>query len=555
MSSQDIFLQAMSSDDSHQQQSQRGDVIKGRVVAKTDNGFLVDTGGKSEAVLPNSEIVGTVNVGDEIDVVGIRAKEGTAQVSQKEAVKSNSIVKIQESYENETPVKAKIERVIKNRESKPVGYGVSVDGVEAFLPFSHIRVPRDNEDELIGRECDVVVIKIDRDRVTVSERLIRDKLQQRYFDDFAAAHQPGDRLNATVDSVADSFALVNAENVNMFLHITEFDWKYVKNFRDVIKVGDNFEVIIDSIDPVKRSVRVSRKAAVENPMTAFFAQHKAGDNIYANVVRFAKGVAILENEDGVEFVLPVSEMSWVNKVSDPKQLLNIGDRVEVKVKEMDAERGRVVVSLRDLLENPWSSAETKYALNTTHHGKVTSITDFGIFVAFDDGLQGLIRKEDIEWNNNDVNLNDRFKKGDDVTAVVLNIDAPKERIRLGIKQLSENPMQNFADNHPVGSVVSGTVEKLLKDGIDVSLENGLTGFVHISQLSSENVDDTKNFCKEGDTVQAVVRRLNVPQQKIELSIKELAQAEEKDEIQKVLDAQKQDVPTLGSLLGDVFKKK
>ncbi len=525
MSSHDIFLQAMSGDDSHQQQPRRGDVIKGRVVSKTDNGYLIDTGGKSEAVLPNSEVSGSVNIGDEIDVVEIRAKEGTAQVSQKEAAKSGSIIKIQESAENETPVRAKIERVITNRESKPVGYGVSINGIDAFLPFSHIKVPQ-NESDLIGREYDVVVIKLDRDRVTVSERLIRDRLQKEYFEAFSAKHNPGDVVNVTVDSVADAYALVNAENINMFLHITEFDWKYIKNLKDVVKVGDNFDVVIDTIDPVKKSVRVSRKAAIENPMTAFFNNHKIGDNINAQVVRIPRGVAILEDNSGVELVLPVSEMSWVNKVSDPKQLLNIGDRVEVKIKEMDAERGRIVVSLRDLLENPWSSAGQKYAVNTTHQGKVTSITDFGIFIVFDDGLQGLIRKEDIEWNNNDVDLNERFKKGDNVTAVVLNIDVQNEKMRLGIKQLSENPMQNFADSHPVGSIVSGTVEKLLKDGIEVSLEGGLTGFVHISQLSSENVDDVKNFCKEGDTVQAVVRRLNVPQQKIELSIKELTQAED-----------------------------
>ncbi len=548
----DIFLQAMNSSDNNNESHQEG-VQKGKVISKTDNGFFIASGGKSEMLLPMTEVVGSINVGDDVDIVSIGYKDGISQVSQKKALQYQSLEKIHESSNNNTPIVATVQRVITNKESKGVGYMVSIDGNEAFLPFSHVRVPSD-EKELIGKSFNVVVIKIDRDRITVSERIIRDQLQKEFFADFITKHKIGDKLSVEVSSIADSFALVTAENITMFLHITQLDWKYIKNLNDVLKVGDKFDVAIVSIDEAKKSIKVSRKETMENPTVVFLDTKKVGDNINGTVVRFARGLTILEDSNGVEMVLPVGEMSWVNRVSDPKQLVKLGDRVEVKVKELDSERQRIVVSLRDLLENPWSSAESKYALKTTHQGKVTSITEFGIFVVFDDGLQGLIRKEDIDWNDANVNLAEKFKKGDDVTAVVLNIEVQKERLRLGIKQLSKNPFQNFADAHPVGTLVSGVVKTIQNDGVELELENDILAFIHISQLSNERVNTAGEVCSIGDTLQAAVRRINVGQQKVELSIKEITRAEEQDAINQVINAQKQEIPTLGSILGDALKK-
>ncbi|MGL5956917.1 MAG: S1 RNA-binding domain-containing protein [Brevinema sp.] len=544
----DIFLQAMNEP---KQDSQQGKTVqKGKVVSQTENGFFIALGGKSEMILPNTEILGSVIIGDEIDIVQMGMRDGIAQVSQKKALIVRSLENLQESVENNTPVTATVTRVLMNKESKNVGYMVSINGVEAFLPFSHVRVPK-NEQELIGQSFNVVVIKMERDRIVVSERVLRDQFQKEYFTQFTSMYKIGDRIPVTVSSIADSFALVTAENITMFLHITQLDWKYIKNLNDVLKVGDKFEVVIDQIDSTKKSIKVSRKAAIENPTLVFIKTKKVGDNINAKVVRFARGLVILEDDNGVEMILPVSEMSWVNR--DPKQLLNLGDRLEVKIKELDHEKQRISVSLRDLLENPWSNAEVNYALKTIHQGKVTSITEFGIFVVFEDGIQGLIRKEDIDWSNDNLNLAEHFKKGDHVSAVVLNIEAKKEKLRLGIKQLSKNPYQNFADNHPVGSLVSGVVKEIFTDGVEVELENNIMAFIHISQLSVNTVNDIKEVCKEGDTVQAAVRRIN--HQKIELSIKEVTYAEERAAINQVMSSQTQETPTLGSILGDALKKK
>lgn len=548
----DIFLQAMNTEETAQEDSNHGGLQRGKIISQTDKGYFVALGGKSEMILPLSEVNGTVNVGDELDIVVMGVKDGIPQVSQKRALRQYSLERIQESVENNTPVSAVIKSVVTNRESKSVGYLVDIDGVEGFLPFSHIRLPK-NEQELIGQQFNVVVIKLERDRVVVSERIIRNQLQKEFFDQFIQTHKVGDKITVSVSSISDAFALVTAENITMFLHVTQLDWKYIKNLNDVLKIGDKFDVIIDQIDTVKNSIRVSRKAAIENPILVFLNNRSVGQNIKATVIRFARGLAILEDDNGVEMILPVGEMSWVNKVSDPKHLLNTGDKVEVKIKELDHSRERIVVSLRDLLENPWDKASTKYALKTTHQGIVTSITEFGIFLMFADGLQGLIRKEDIDWNNDNINLEERFKKGDTVTAIVLNIDVTNEKLRLGIKQLSKNPFQNFADSHPVGTLVSGKVVGISKDGIDLELENNIIAFIHISQLSVENISDTSSFCAIGDTLQAVVRRVNAGQQRIELSIKEIVMAEEKATIKEVMSAQQQETPTLGSILGDMLK--
>jgi len=550
----DIFLQAMEGESSLKQNHQQGGVQKGKVISQEDKGFFITTGGKSELILPSSEMVGTVAVGDEIEFVFTGVKDGIPQVSQKKALYARALENLQKSMEDSTPVSAKIIKIIANKEAKNIGYIASVDGVEAFLPFSQIRVPKDDT-ELLGQMFDVVVIKFEGDRLVVSERIIRDQLQKENFGVFITNHKEGDKVSATVTSIAEAFALVSAEGITMFLHITQFDWKYVKNLSDVLKVGDQFDVIVNTIDTAKKSIKVSRKNAIENPMIIFFNSKKIGDNITAKVIRFARGLTILEDDNGVEMILPVGEMSWLNKVSDPKHLLKIGDRVEVRIKDMDHDKQRISVSLRDLLENPWTTADEKYALKTTHQGTVTAITDFGIFASFDDGIQGLIRKEDIEWTAEEINLNERFKKGDSITALVLNIEASKEKLRLGIKQLSKNPFQNFADAHKTGSIVSGTVTKIMKEGAELDLGDHLTAFIHISQLSTEMVKEVGDVCKVGDVIQAAVRRVNIQQQQIELSVKELARAEEQKTLNTIMSSHVQETPTLGSIFGDLLKKK
>lgn len=552
----DIFLQAMNEDKSVEV-NLRG-LFSGTVISKGDAEYFLSGGGKTEVILPESETVKELSPGDMVMVAFTGDKNGISYVSMKKAMQLQAMENIRQAFKDNSLLRAVVEDLI-NKDNQPVGYEVSIDSVKAFLPMSHVRSVSSPQD-LIGKEFPVLVLDIKRDRqgsrIVVSERRARDISQRESFDSFNAGYNPGDKISAKVQSVEEAFALLVAEGLSMFMHVTEFDWKYVRNLQDVIKPGDILEVAVQSIDPQKRSVKVSRKAVIPDPFDVFVLEHSIGDNVPAKTVRFARNLVIVESDKGVEMLLPVSEMSWTSRVSDPKRLLNLGDRIEVKIKEIQRDTKRIFVSLRDLLENPWHSAAQKYAVGTKHEGIVTSITDFGIFVAFDDGIQGLIRKENIDWTSLDVNLATRFKKGDHITATVLHIDPSRERLQLGIKQLSTNPYQNFADNHPNGSIVSGTVLSVLQDGIIVKVESGLEAFIHVSQLSREHVDDPRALYKEGDMLKAAVRRINVDQNRIELSIKEAEKVQEQQEIVKHMNP-KPINPTLGDILGaalDYVKK-
>ncbi|MGL4366857.1 MAG: S1 RNA-binding domain-containing protein [Brevinemataceae bacterium] len=551
----DLFLQAMNgeladnSSSVHNQQT----LLKGQVCGKGDNEFFVNVGDKSEMILPFNETVGEVNINDQIDVVYNGVKNGVPQVSQKKALVFKAMDDIKLSSENNTPIQAKIVKLVSNSEGAPSGFEVDINGVKAFLPLSHIRAPQ-NPSDLIGLSYPMVVIKFERNRIVVSEKLIRQKLQNENFEKFTGKFKKGDRIPVKVEEINDSFALVGGEGIRMFLHITEFDWKFIKNLKEVLKIGDTFEVCIQSIDPAKNSVKVSRKDALPNPKEVFLSNKSINDTVSATVIRFGRGVAILESDEGADLILPVQEMSWTKKVSNPQQLLQLGDRVEVQIKDIDSQNQRVIVSLRDLLENPWHNASNTYYYASKHTGHIVSITDFGIFVAFDDGIQGLVRKEDIEWKSEDFNLKEKFTVGMPIVTTVLNCDPVNEKLRVGIKQLSSNPYQNFADNYPIGSVVNTKVVNIFRDGVEVELENGLFAFIHISQLALEKIESPESVCKLGDVVKAVVSRINTERQKIELSIKELLKNQSKQEINRVIENHQVESPNLKSVFGDLLNK-
>ncbi|MGL4394159.1 MAG: S1 RNA-binding domain-containing protein [Brevinema sp.] len=549
----ELFLSAMQGDTVPSDMGQQN-LVEGVIVSKGETEYFLSVGDKSEWMMLFSESNNTLNVGDKVLVASIGTKDGIPHGSQKKARFYQAQENLYQSSIDKTPVSAKIEKLVTNREGQQVGFTVSIDGVEAFLPLSQIQAGADPA-ALIGSVVTVCVIKHEGNRIVVSERVIREKAQEEHFTTFAEQHKEGDILLATVEMANDNFALVKADQIVCFMPITEYDWKFVKSLKDLLKKGDTFNVQILSIDPSKKSVRVSRKATISNPVNIFFDSRKIGENIPAKVVRFAKGLAIVEDQNGVELLLPLSEMSWTSRVHDPKTIMNIGDRIDVKIKDMDIERKRIVVSLRDLLQNPWSDANTVFAIGSKQEGKVSSIVDFGIFIQFENGLEGLIRKEDIDWNDRNVDLPAKFKKGDVVTATVLHVDAQNEKLRLGIKQLADNPYQNFAQNHPIGSVTSVKVTEIVKDRVFVEVEGSLKAFIHVSQLSNERVNEPKDVCKVGDELQASVRKINLLDQVIELSIRDLTKNEEKQELEKYLGQTQNEAPKLGALFGDILKNK
>ncbi len=554
----DIFLAAMQAEKEKQGKKDKdfSPVKHGKVVQISDNDVFLDMGGKSEAVVPKEEFKTVPELGAEIAVVFTTMKDGVHQASWLAAQRFARQDEIRKAFEEDLPIKGRLIEIVK-KDNNPKGFRVEIGlDTKAFLPLSHIDTRRyESLEAMLGEEFEFSVIEMRRDNVTVSRRQYLRKTIKKLFTAFFEAHQIGDIVSGTVDEIDQNYLIMTIEGIKAFLHISDFSWKYLNDLKKLVKRGDEFEVKIISLDPSKDSVKVSKKALMPNPWDNVEERIHTGDVLQAKVVRFRRDAAIVEVEDGVEAFLPVSEMSWTQKVRDPRHILKNGDIVEVKVKNIDSENKRLEVSLRAVQPNPWDEAEEKYTVGRKLEGEVSSVLEFGVFVRFDDGIDGLLRKEDVDWLNADVDLKEKFKKKEKIQVVVLSIDVKHEKLRLGIKQMSDNPFKSFSMNYPKGSVVEGTVKEVLDNGINVSLENNLVGFVHVSNLSKEKVEKPSDRFKEGDKIKALVKFTDVAKQNIELSIKDFEYHEEKKEVNKYIvnDSDNGQSTTMGSILAEQFK--
>ncbi|OHD57359.1 MAG: hypothetical protein A2Y33_07700 [Spirochaetes bacterium GWF1_51_8] len=554
----DIFLQAMEKESVKDTESE-GPLRPGVVISVDSNVVFLEMGGKSEVVVPLEEFEKAPAVGDKIDVVltGDR-RDGVPIASKTRAERMGIFDNLRDAIKNELPVKGTVKEMVV-RDNIPKGFMVDLGGdIKAFVPYSHIDTKRyDKPEDIIGQKFDFVILEKRGASITVSRRVYLQKTVKKLYAKFFEDHQVNDIVNGTVEEIDQNFIILNVEGIKAFLHISDFSWKYLSDFRGVVKYGDPMEVQIISLDKTKDSVKVGKKQLLPNPWDGVENKYSIGDVVNGKVVHFRKEGAVVEVEEGIEAFLHVSEISWTQRIRDPKKFLKKGALVEVKIKSIDTERRRMDVSLRDLQENPWHDAEGRYPRGKKLHGTVSSILDFGVFVKFEDGIEGILRKEDVDWLDSGVELKDRFKKGDEIDVVVLSIEPGRERLRLGIKQLSDNPLQTFAMNYPKNSVVEGTVKSVQEHGVVVALENNLEGFIHISNLDKNDVEKTDGVVKEGEKIRAVIRYVDVVKGKIELSRKDLMQAEEQKEFQKYMATDSHTTgafsTTMGSLLADQFK--
>lgn len=552
----DIFLQAMQAEEKTSEEN-FGPVKKGTVVQLTETDAFLDLGGKSEAVVPLDEFTEKPRIGDEIPVILKEMKDGVHQASFKAAQRFSKQDDVYQAYKEELPVKGKIVEIVRKDDS-PKGFKVDLGmKINAFLPLSHIDTRKfENLEEMIGQEYDFSVIEMKRNNVTVSRRQYLRKTVKKVYTAFFETHQVGDRLTGSVEDVEQNYLIMSTEGIKAFLHISDFSWKYLNDLKKVVKRGDELEVEVISLDPTKDSVKVSKKLLMPNPWETIESHLSLGDTITAKVVRFRRDGAVVEVEDGVEGFLPTDEMSWTQKTRDPKKIVKIGDMVTVKVKNLEADKKRLDVSLKEIMSNPWDNAETVYTHGRKLSGEISSILDFGVFVKFDDGIEGLLRKEDVDWMDAEVNLKERFKKGDSLEVVVLALEAGREKLRLGIKQLSDNPYKSFSMNYPKGAALEVTVKALVENGVEVDLGNDLVGFIHISNLSKNKIEKPEDAVKAGDKVKALVKFCDVAKQKIELSIKDFELHEENREVQQfIVEDQSGGAhdTSMGALLAEQFK--
>jgi len=501
-----------------------GEVVNGRIIAVDKDYVLVDIGYKSEGQIriqefrdENGQI--NANLNDEIEVMVeywddeeervILSKEKAAKVKVWDAIKT--------CYDDN----GTIEGVITNR----VKGGFSVDvGVQAFLPGSQADLrPIRNLDELVGKSFPFRILKYNRKRsnIVLSRRvLLEEERESKRTQTLTAIHE-GKVMAGTVKNITEYGVFVDLGGLDGLLHITDISWGRVKHPSEMYSVGDRIQVKVLHLDLEKERVSLGVKQLVPDPWTMAASKYPVGSRVNGKVVSLTDYGAFVELEEGIEGLIHVSEMSWTRKVRHPSKVVSVGEMVDAVVLDIKPDNRRISLGMKQVVPNPWDVINEKYPIGTTIEGKIKNITDFGLFVGIDEGIDGLIHISDISWTKRIKHPNEIYKKGDLVQAIVLDIDKENERFSLGIKQLQDDPWQTVAERYEVGKQITGTVTNVTDFGVFVELEEGIEGLVHVSEISKEKIKTPVGMYNVGDVITARVMNINSDDRRIGLSIKRM----------------------------------
>jgi small subunit ribosomal protein S1 len=534
---------------------QPGGVISGEVM-RIDNDFvIVDAGLKSEGVIPVEQFKDgrgelTVKVGDHVDVVVeyMENGHGQTQLSREKAQRVKAWDELDKAFEAQSIVKGTITDKVKG------GFTVVIDGVRAFLPGSLVDVrPVRDSTYLEGKELEFKVIKLDRKRnnVVVSRRAVLEETMGADREAMMENLKEGSIVKGVVKNITDYGAFVDLGGIDGLLHITDLAWKRVKHPSEVLKIGDEIEAKVLRFDRERNRVSLGLKQLGDDPWVDLARRYPEGTRLFGKVTNITDYGAFVEIEPGVEGLVHVSEMDWTNKNIHPSKVMQLGDEVEVMVLDIDTERRRISLGIKQCQANPWEEFGANHNKGDKVKGQIKSITDFGVFVGLEGGIDGLIHLSDLSWNQPGEEAVRNFKKGDEVEATILAIDPERERISLGIKQLEGDPFTNFVAEHSKGSIVKGKVTSVDAKGAVVNLGLDIEGYLRASELSRDRVEDARSVLKEGDEVEAKITTIDRKSRKISLSVKAKDLEEETEAVQEY----SRKPGTAGSLLGDKLKEK
>jgi len=532
----------------------RNDVVEGTIVQVNPDSVVVDVGYKSEGVIPIREFAdekGEINVkvGDVYDVLfgGGESDSGLIVLSKEKADRQ----KIWNSLEEGAVVEGRIVSRIKG--------GLSVDiGVNAFLPGSQVDLrPVRNLDKVIGQSFEFKIIKLNKRRgnIVLSRRVLLENERESQRGETLKTLEENQIAEGIVKNLTDYGAFIDLGGIDGLLHITDMSWGRVKHPSDILAVGDKINVKVLKFDRDKERVSLGLKQIAPDPWLDVEAKYPIGGKVTGKVVSLTDYGAFVELEEGVEGLIHVSEMSWTKRVKHPNKVLAIGDDVESVVLALDTENRRISLGLKQVEPNPWDVIGEKFPIGTIIEGQVKNITDFGIFVGVDEGIDGLVHISDLSWTKRIKHPSEVYKKGDLVKAVVLNIDRDNERFSLGLKQLSSDPWETVPTRYARGTIVRGQVTSVTDFGIFIELEEGIEGLIHVSELSKEKIDNPKEFAQVGTQLEAAVLQVDTVERKIALSIKNLDEQKEKAEVNEFMGAQKNATSNLGALLQGAMDRK
>ncbi|ENQ6494941.1 30S ribosomal protein S1 [Proteus mirabilis] len=514
-----------------------GAIVRGVVVAIDKDVVLVDAGLKSESAIPveqfkNAQGELEIQVGDEIDVALDAVEDGFGEtvLSREKAKRHEAWLMLEKAYEENETVVGIINGKVKG------GFTVELNGIRAFLPGSLVDVrPVRDTTHLENKVLEFKVIKLDqkRNNVVVSRRAVIESENSAERDQLLENLQEGMEVKGIVKNLTDYGAFVDLGGVDGLLHITDMAWKRVKHPSEIVNVGDEITVKVLKFDRERTRVSLGLKQLGEDPWVAIAKRYPEGTKLTGRVTNLTDYGCFVEIEEGVEGLVHVSEMDWTNKNIHPSKVVNVGDVVEVMVLDIDEERRRISLGLKQCKANPWQQFAETHNKNDRVEGKIKSITDFGIFIGLDGGIDGLVHLSDISWNVAGEEAVREYKKGDEIAAVVLQVDAERERISLGVKQLSEDPFNNYLSAHKKGAIVSGKVTAVDAKGATVELADGVEGYLRASEASRDRVEDATLVLNVGDAVEAKYTGVDRKNRVINLSVRAKDEADEKDAIASV----------------------
>lgn len=512
-----------------------GKVVSGVITSVGKEMVSVDIGFKSEGVVPREQFIDaegklTAKIGDTVDVfiMALENEMGQVVLSKEKADQKKIWEQVENTYKSNTQIRGKVVQKVKG--------GLQVDiGIPAFLPGSQIDIrPHRNLDKFLNQEYDFKVLKITRDKgnIVLSRRAVllneRDQLRTATL----KVLQEGVVMEGVVKNVTDYGAFIDLGGIDGLLHITDISWGRINHPSEKLSVGQVVPVVVLKYDGEKERVSLGMKQLTPDPWLTVHERFPIGGRVKGRVKSITDYGAFVELEEGVEGLIHVSEMSWTKKVRHPSKIVNDNDTVEAVILGIDTEQQRISLGLKQLMQNPWEELSQRHPIKSIVKGKVRSITEFGIFIGIEDGIDGLVHISDFSWTKrikDPKEIQDLFKKGDEVEAMVLDIDVANERLSLGIKQLAEDPWDTIAQRHPIGTKIKGAVTALTEFGVFVEIENGIEGLIHNSQLGLEKGQEVAQAYPVGTQIEAEVTNVDTNERRISLSARAIKERSSRKE--------------------------
>ena len=536
-----------------------GSLVTGKVMAIDGEDVIVNAGLKSEAIIPIEQFIDDdgnveISVGDDVEVAldAVEDGNGETRLSREKAKRARAWKVLETAFEASNTVTGQISGKVKG------GFTVDLGHIRAFLPGSlvDIRPVRDTT-YLEGKDLEFKVIKLDpkRNNVVVSRRAVVEEEYSAEREALLEKLQEGQTLKGIVKNLTDYGAFVDLGGIDGLLHITDMAWRRVKHPSEVVNVGDEIDVKVLKFDRERNRVSLGLKQLGEDPWEAIGRRYPEGSRVVGRVTNITDYGSFVEIEEGVEGLVHVSEMDWTNKNVNPAKVVAIGDEVEVMVLDIDEERRRISLGIKQCQPNPWDEFAARYQKGERVRGTIKSITDFGIFVGLDGGIDGLVHLSDLSWQETGEEAVRRYRKGEEVEAVVLSVDPERERISLGIKQMEQDPLSTWVAEHTKGASVTGTVREVDVKGAVIDLAEEVQGYIRAADLARERVEDARSVLKEGDTLEAKFIALDRRNRMISLSVRAKDVEEEAEAMQDYGRSASPGTTTLGDLLKEKLENK